>query len=31
VLADFLGKALVEIVERVGMLLAQRIALSRSF
>ena len=27
VLADFLGKAQVEIVERVGMLLAQRIAL----
>ena len=31
VLADFLGKAQVEIVERVGMLLAQRIALSRGF
>jgi hypothetical protein len=31
VLADFLGKAQVEIVELVGMLLAQRIALSRGF
>jgi len=31
VLADFLGKAQMEIVERVGMLLAQRIALSRVF
>jgi hypothetical protein len=31
VLADFLGKAQVEIVERVGMLLVQRIALSRGF
>ncbi len=30
-LADFLGKAQVEIVERVGMLLAQGIALSRGF
>jgi hypothetical protein len=31
VLADFLGKAQVEIVERVGMLFAQRITLSRVF
>jgi hypothetical protein len=31
VLVDFLGKVPVEIVERVGMLLAQRIALSRGF